>query len=82
MDDELQHGKSRGRLFEMAKKSISETDESTSKETLQKGLELLCAGTIFWAFWVKQKETIADEEIVTLIEERNQARKNKHSHAG
>ncbi len=77
MDDDLNTAKAVGVLFEMAKEINIRTDESTSKETLQKGLELFMQPARILGLLGKQKETIADEEIVTLIEERNQARKNK-----
>ena len=78
MEDDINTANALGAIFELIKEINSNTDENSSVEFL-KGLYdlymMLCS--VLGLCLKEREEELLEEDILKLIEERNQARKNK-----
>lgn len=76
MDDDLNTADAVAAIFDMVKYTNSNFSEESSRETVEYAYDILMELAKVLGILTK-KEEIIDEEIQELIEERNQARKNK-----
>ena len=78
MEDDLNTADALSTLFEFTRYANTVLDVDMDKETVQAALDTMqtmgdCLGLLY-----KEKEGIEDEEILKLIEEREEARKEKN----
>ncbi|RKD33812.1 cysteine--tRNA ligase [Thermohalobacter berrensis] len=76
MEDDLNTADAIAVLFELIKYTNSNFSAETSKDLVQKAYNLLVELSSILGI-LSKKEEILDEEIIELIEKRNEARKNK-----
>ncbi|QXM07288.1 cysteine--tRNA ligase [Crassaminicella indica] len=77
MEDDLNTADAIAAVFELVKEINSHVNEKASKEFVQKSLELFMELASVLGIATKEQENL-DEEIEKLIEERQQARKNRN----
>lgn len=77
MDDDFNTADAVAAVFEFVKYINTNTDENSSKEYLQKNLDLLIKLTDVLGLIVDREDEILDSDIEKLIEERQAARKAK-----
>ena len=76
MEDDLNTADAITAIFDLVKDINLNLDENSSKEVLEKSLELLKKLTKVLGIMEEEREEISDD-IEELIKERNEARKNK-----
>lgn len=76
MEDDLNTADAISTIFELVKFANSNIDKNTSKKTIEKAHNMLVELSGVLGI-LNKKEEILEEEILDLIEKRNQARKNK-----
>lgn len=78
MEDDINTANALGVIFELAKEINSNTDENSSKEFLERLYDLYMMLCSVLGLCSKEKEEeLLEEDILKLIEQRNEARKNK-----
>ncbi len=77
MDDDINTAAATAQLFDMAKTINTYVNETTSKETLKKAIELYMLPANILGLLYKEKEELLDTDVEKLIQDRIDARKNK-----
>jgi cysteinyl-tRNA synthetase len=78
MDDDLNTADAISAIFELIKEINSNTDENSSKQFVEEELSLLNELTTVLGLLKDKDEEEIDPEIQSLIDERQQARKDKN----
>ncbi|NLY19914.1 MAG: cysteine--tRNA ligase, partial [Tissierellia bacterium] len=77
MDDDMNTADAISEIFNIVKIANSNIDENSNKKVVEYALNMLNSLNTVLGIGGKSRETITDEDIIALIEERNNARKNK-----